>query len=366
MFHTRPVDPCIDVIRYSEPSAFNSSSDNNLLFESLARSKSVATICAQLDISKWIPDRICAHSGWGETLGISEIWPNVPQILWPELWLLPQHGGYGFDPLLPYDDLSCRLSQLARNTLTRAALSHASAWILPTVHQANSFPPCFQSHKLHIIHEGIDTSIAKPNPEVSFHSRGMSFSRDTPIITFVNRNLERLRGFDTFMHSLPAILDSHPTVRVFIVGDNKAGYSGYSDAKIRVLSELGTTIDTNRIHFLGRIPYQFLIGLLQASTIHVYLSYPFVLSWSLLEAMACGCCIVGSRGFPVEEVISDGVDGCLVSIHDPSQLSAKILSLLNQHSLRQLFSNNARSKSLLWDKSVTLPRLANIIFNTHV
>mgnify|MGYP001285954859 CR=1 FL=1 len=156
----------------------------------------------------WKPDRILGHSGWGETLGLSAIWPDVPQILWPELWIRPEHGGYGVDPLKPRVTLESQLDQLGRNAMTRAALADAMAWVLPTEHQANSLPSEFRNQRLHVIHEGIDTQLAQPNPAVSFELRGIKIDRSVPTITLVNRNLERLRGFDVFMRALPIILSN--------------------------------------------------------------------------------------------------------------------------------------------------------------
>ena len=177
--------------------------------------------------------------------------------------------------------------------LTDASLAQASAWVLPTLHQAKSLPATYQGERLHVIHEGIDTQLACPNPRVSYEVRGVRIDRSVPTITFVNRNLERLRGFDTFMRALPIIQRQFPTVRVVIVGDNEGGYGGGDPSGLPLrelmLRELQGQIDLERIHFLGRIPHPYLISMLQASWVHVYLSYPFILGWSLLEAMSCGC-----------------------------------------------------------------------------
>ena len=325
----------------------------------------VARLCEQLQLQGWCPDRILAHCGWGETLAMAEVWPQVPQILWPELWLKPEHGGYGSDPQKPPITLEAHLEQVGRNHLTRAALNQASAWVLPTRHQANSFPAAFQGPRLHVVHEGIDTQLACPNPQVAYEMRGMAINRSVPTITFVNRNLERLRGFDTFLRALPRIQREHPTVRVVIVGDNEAGYGGGHPAgrPIRevLLEELAGQLDLERIHFLGRVPHPQLIALLQASWVHVYLSYPFILGWSLLEAMACGCCVVGSRGMPVAEVIQDGIEGLLVPMDQPGKLASRVLHLLGDGALRDRLGAAAREAALAWDQSQTLPRLAQLI-----
>jgi glycosyltransferase involved in cell wall biosynthesis len=365
--HQRPIPYHCRILRYEEPAKppaglpFGS----QLAHEALTRAQSVARLCAQLRSQGWRPDAIAAHSGWGETLALQEVWPDVPQILWPELWVLPEHGGYGVDALKPPAGLDSRLEQLGRNTLTRAALQMARAWVLPTRHQANSLPPEFQGAPLHVIHEGIDTTLACPNPAVGYVVRGVTITRQTPTITFVNRNLERLRGFDTFMRALPAIMRHHPSVRVLIVGDNGMGYGG-GDPNARplrqqLLEELAGQLDGERLHFLGRIPHPSLIGLLQASWVHVYLSYPFVLGWSLLEAMACGCCIVGSEGMPVAEVIHHGVNGVLTPVHDHQRLAQQVLGLLADPARCARLGQAARQSALAWDQNVMLPRLAGLL-----
>lgn len=362
--HNRPVDISCPIYRYCEPAPLQSSLPglgSALWVDGLQRAESVAKICYQLHSEGWLPDRICVHSGWGESLAIRDLWPQIPQIVWPELWLQPIHGGYGIDPFKPPDDFHSRLLQLGRNQLTRAALSQASSWILPTIYQANSFPPEFQTPNLHVIHEGIDTEIACPNPNIEFVVRDFTINRSVPTITFVNRNLERLRGFDSFIRALPLIQNQHPDVRILIVGDDKPGYGGEPPSKSSLLAQFGSSLDLSRIYFLGRIPYDQLIALFQVSWIHVYLTYPFILGWSLLEAMSCGCCVVGSRGYPVEEVIVDGYDGVLTPIDDSIMLAKRILMLLQSNDYRSTLGVNARTSSLKWDKKLLLPQIASVI-----
>ena len=362
--HQRPVPLPCRILRYAEPPGpiaglpFGS----QIAHEALVRAERVARLCHQLRQEGWRPDAIAVHSGWGESLGLREVWPDVPQILWPELWVRPEHGGYGCDPRKPPAGLDAQLEQLGRNTITRAALQMASAWVLPTRHQANSLPAEFQSAQLQVIHEGIDTQLACPNPEVSYGVRDVTISRSTPTLTFVNRNLERLRGFDMLMRALPQIQRGHPSLRVLIVGDSGTGYGGAEPGskplRQQLLEELEGQLDLERIHFLGRIPHPQLIALLQASWVHVYLSYPFVLGWSLLEAMACGCCIVGSEGMPVQEVIRDGDQGLLVPMDAPDQLAERVLTALADPPLRQRLGAAAREAAMAWDQKVMLPRLA--------
>lgn len=357
--------PC-RMLRYAEPAkpAQPLPYGAALWHEALQRAEAVAGLCAGLEAEGWRPDRILGHCGWGETLGLHALWPSVPQILWPEIWVHPEHGGYGVDPQKPAPALPHYLEQLGRNAITRAALAHAQAWVLPTRHQANSFPPEFQGSRLHVIHEGIDTSVACPNPAVTFDVRGITINRSTPVLTLINRNLERLRGFDVFMRALPAVLAAQPQLRVLIVGGNEAGYGGGQHPvplRQRMLDELAGQLDLERIHFLGRIPYNQLLAVMQASWVHVYLSYPFVLGWSLLEAMACGCAVVGSRGMPVEEVITNGVEGLLVDHDQPHQLADRILRLLAKPDLRHRLGSAARRKAQEFDQGHTLLRLAQLI-----
>ena len=364
--HDRPINLEGRVLRYPEPAKQPSLPHGSALWhEGLARAWNVARLAEQLDDAGWKPDRILAHSGWGETLGLAQLWPDVKQVIWPELWLLPFHGGYGVDPLRPPANLHSKLEQIGRNSLTRAALADASAWVLPTEHQAQSLPVEFRDHRLHVIHEGIDTDVARPNKEVSFEVRGIRIDCSVPTITFVNRNLERLRGFDLFMRSLPLIQQQYPKVRILIVGDNESGYGGSVEGeaslKERMLKELSGQLDMDRIHFLGRVPHPVLMAIFQASWVHVYLSYPFILGWSLLEAMACGCCIVGSEGMPVTEAISHGVDGVLIPMDQPQKLATSVLALLADPKARERYGKAARRRSLMYDQRLTLKALTKVI-----
>ena len=364
--HQRPIALSGRVLRYAEPENLTGVPHGTQVWhEGLERAAHVARFAEKLEEEGWRPDLILAHSGWGETLGLQAVWPSVRQILWPELWVLPEHGGYGVDPMKPPPGLDSRLEQLGRNALTQTAMSAACCWVLPTEHQARSFPSEFRDQRLHIIHEGIDTRLAHPNPNVSFEVRGVVIDRSVPTITFVNRNLERLRGFDMFMRSLPSIQKQHPEVRVLIVGDNEPGYGGGAQHSLplrqRMLEELNGQLDMDRIHFLGRVPHPVLMALLQASWVHVYLSYPFVLGWSLLEAMACGCSVVGSLGMPVQEVIEHNVEGRLVPMDDPSTLAQEVLRLLSSPQDRARFGAAARKRALLYDQRLTLASLTSLI-----
>ena len=366
--HHRPLPDDILVQRYAEPdlSPLASFDAPGLPFwaEALSRAPQVAQLANQLRLEGWSPDLILGHSGWGETLLLKNVWPKVPIVIWPELWVQPKHAGIIMSPSGFGPSLHQLADHTARNHLTSAALSSASAWVLPTQYQADSFPTNYQNERLHVIHEGINTRLASPRQDASYIVRGIKIDRTVPTITFVNRNLERLRGFDVFMRALPQILRANSKVRVLIIGDNGGGYAVGAEQgpplKQRMLEELEGELDLERIHFLGRVPYEALLIILQASWVHIYLTKPFILGWSLLEAMSCGCTIVGSEGMPVAEVLRHGHNSLLVPIHSHEELARAVADLLANSSLRCLLGENARRDALKWDQKMMWPRFKGL------
>jgi glycosyltransferase involved in cell wall biosynthesis len=171
-------------------------------------------------------------------------------------------------------------------------------------------------------------------------------TRDDEIITFVNRNLEPYRGYHTFMRALPDILSKRPNARVIIVGDNGVSYGAAAPAgttwKQIYLDEVKDRIDLSRVHFVGHVPYEHFIPLLQLSRVHVYLTYPFVLSWSLLEAMASGCAIVASDTAPLKEAILDQKTGVLTPFFEPQTLANNVVALLEDKEKREKIGTQAR------------------------
>jgi glycosyltransferase involved in cell wall biosynthesis len=171
---------------------------------------------------------------------------------------------------------------------------------------------------------------------ITLAKAGVTLSAGDEVVTYVARNLEPYRGFHVFMRALPGLLRARPRARVLIVGGDQVSYgSKPADGetwRARMLAEVGGQIDAGRVHFLGRLPYESYLRLLQVSAVHAYLTYPFVLSWSMLEAMAAGCMVVGSRTAPVEEVIKHGENGWLVDFFDHRQLAEALAGALEERS----------------------------------
>lgn len=271
----------------------------------------------------------------------------------------------GFDPEFPVKDEGdvCRLRLKNLNNLLHFEV--ADAGISPTQWQASTFPEPFRS-RITVVHDGIDTATVAPNHLVSLTLNGnINLSRADEVNTFVNRNLEPYRGYHIFMRALPEILKRRPKVRVLIVGGDDVSYGAKSENgqkwKDIFASEVRTQIsdtDWARVHFLGYIAYAHFIPLLQLSTVHVYLTYPFVLSWSLLEAMSVGCAIVASDTQPLREAIRHDDTGRLVDFFDVPGLANQVCALLDDPLARQRLGANARAFAQAnYDlKTVCLPR----------
>jgi len=320
------------------------------------------------------PDAVIAHPGWGESLFVKEVWPATKLGIYCEFFYHPHGADVGFDPEFPSTDPegeACRLRLKNLNHLLHFDVADAA--ISPTHWQASTFPEPFRA-KITVVHDGIDTDAIAPNPSVSLTLTTQAggeimLTRHSEVITFVNRNLEPYRGYHVFMRALPEILERRPNARVLIVGGNEVSYGARPDPQRYgnrpwrqiFIDEVRPRIadaDWARVHFLGNVPYQHFIPLLQLSTVHVYLTYPFVLSWSLLEAMSAGCAMVASDTQPLREAITHGETGRLVDFFDVAGLASEICALLDDPAARQRLGANARAFAQAhYDlKRVCLPR----------
>lgn len=294
------------------------------------------------------PDAIVAHPGWGESLFLKEVWPDAPLGIYCEFYYLPRGADTGFDPEFDRGDpaAACRLRM--KNANNHLHFDLAAAGISPTFWQASTFPMPFRG-RIAVIHDGIDTARLTPDPEATFTHGSLALSRADEVITFVNRNLEPTRGYHRFMRALPRLLRERPGARVVIVGGDEVSYGARPPAgktwKQIFIEEVRPQISDDhwaRVHFVGRLPYGDFVRLLQVSTVHVYLTYPFVLSWSLLEAMSLGCAIVASDTAPVREAIRHGETGLLVDFFDADALVEAVVRLLEAPEERARLGANAR------------------------
>ncbi len=328
----------------------------------------------QLKALGFTPDVIVAHPGWGESLFLKQVWPQARMGIYCEFFYQPHGADVGFDPEFALSDLAgdaCRIRLKNLNNLMHFDV--ADAGISPTQWQARTFPQPFRQ-AITVIHDGIDTATLRPNATVSLtvgKTNGVQLvlTRANEVVTFVNRNLEPYRGYHIFMRALPEILQRHPRAHVVVVGGNDVSYGARPDParygqrtwKDIFAAENASKIsvdDWKRVHFVGKLAYPQFVALLQLSTVHVYLTYPFVLSWSLLEAMSVGCAIVASNTQPLHEAICHGETGQLVDFFDVQDLAEEVCSLLDDPQARQRLGQNARTFAQThYDlNSVCLPR----------
>lgn len=306
--------------------------------------------CLEMRSQGFFPDCIVAHPGWGESMFLKEIWPKAKLDVYCEFYYHAHDIDIGFDPEFPVTDATdpCRI--YIKNINNVIHLEMADAGIAPTYWQASTYPELFRQ-KIAVIHEGIDTDILIPNPEVSLTlNNTIKVTKADEVITFVNRNLEPYRGYHVFIRSLPKLLQQRPNARVLIVGGDSVSYGKppegnkcWRDIFADEVRPKISDADWQRIHFLGNIPYQYFVPLLQLSTVHVYLTYPFILSWSVLEAMSCGCAIVASDTEPLREVIRHKETGLLVPFFDQDKLISSICELLDNPAERKELGTNARA-----------------------
>jgi len=319
----------------------------------VARGQRVAAGAIALRKSGFRPDVVCAHIGWGEGIFLKDVFPEARILLYCEFFYRARGADLGFDPEFPVTPEKI-LNVRVMNAPLLMALDASDWGIAPTRWQAAQFSAPYRS-RMSVIHEGIDTETLKPSGS----------ELDEELITYVSRNLEPYRGFHVFMRAIPEIQKRRPKARIVIVGGDEVSYSPRlpegQTYRARLLRELDGKIDLSRVHFTGRIPYVEYVRLLHRSSVHVYLTYPFVLSWSLLEAMAAGCVVVGSRTPPVEEVIEDGKNGLLVDFFSTQAIAEKIDAAL-KGDFREMREAARRTAVERYDlKSVCLPAQVRLV-----
>ncbi len=316
------------------------------------RGEACAGAAHELQQQGFQPDLICGHPGWGELLFLKDLWPQVPMLTYQEFYYQPHGFDLGFDAELQGQPTwvdSARLHLKNANLLLN--LERSDWCISPTQFQRSTYPVRWHS-RISVIHDGINTQAIQPRPDAPSLrlADGSELRRGEPIITFINRRLEPYRGCHTLIRAIPELQRLAPDARLVIVGDVQGVSYGApcpsGEWREYFLAEIEGQYDPAKVIFTGRLPYVQLVNLFQLSAVHVYLTYPFVLSWSLLEAMACGCAVVGSATAPVQEVIQPGQNGLLVDFFKPADLAAAVAELLAQRPLAERLGAEARTTVL--------------------
>lgn len=316
------------------------------------RGESCAAACRELKKQGFKPDVIYGHPGWGELLFIKTIWPDVPLISFQE-YFYNEHGyDANFDPEFAVErDWFQQSMLIMKNAYLYLTLEQADWNVSPTHFQAGTYPEKWKN-KFSVIHDGVNVKVAKPSKQmISIKlNDGCTINSDNQVITFMNRRMEPYRGFHTFVRSIPKIQRKFPNAHIVIMG----GLTGTSygapcekgEWKDHFLKEIKGQYDPALVHFTGTIPYKNYIHLLQISKCHVYLTYPFVLSWSMLEAMACECPLVASDTAPVREVVTHGKDGLLFDFFSPEQLAETVGIMLKNPANGKKLGKAARQNIL--------------------
>lgn len=316
----------------------------------LRRAEAVARVAAKLKVLGFVPDIVIGHHGWGELLDIADVFPGVPVLGYFEFFYRLEGLDVGFDPefRFPMADYPRVRARNAVNLLALALPGHGQT---PTKWQLATYPE-WARERISLLPEGVDLNRCRPDPQARRRELVLGTMRlkpGQPLLTYVARDLEPYRGFHVLMRSLPALLKARRALEVAIVGGDGVSYGDpppQGTWRQAMLAELGPRLDQSRVHFLGRLPYDDFLALLQRSDVHVYLTYPFVSSWSLREALAVGAAVVAADVEPVREFVSDGMNGLLTPCLDPKRLAERVLEMLENAELSRSLRAGARSYAM--------------------
>lgn len=299
----------------------------------VARGERAARAMLALRTRGFTPDLVVGHLGWGETLFVKDVWPKTKLVVHAEYYYRAEGGDIGFDPEFEDEDSMRPFLIRTKNAAILMAVTDADFGVAPTRWQGSRFPRLLR-RKIAILHEGIDTDLAAPKADARFAvpGTGSTLKAGDEVVTFVNRNLEPYRGYHVFMRALPEILAARPRAQAVIVGGDGVSYGKEAPNgrswKDTFLDEVRDRLPMDRVHVVGKLPYLDLLDLLRVSAAHVYLTYPFVLSWSMMEAMSVGALVIGSRTAPVEEVVRHGQNGLLADFFDRTALARTVVDAL--------------------------------------
>lgn len=306
-----------------------------------------AEAAGKLRDSGFTPDIIIGHIGWGELTFIKEIYPDVPVIGFFEYFYSTNGGPVGFDPESPVSEHAPYL-MAAHNAVPLVNIEVVDLGHCPTYWQRDRFPTSFHD-RMYVCHDGISTEKLLPDADASITLGrfGRPMTKDDEIVTFMSRNLETTRGFHQFMRALPKIQAERPNARFIVIGGNDVSYGGKSKhpggLRAQMEAEVGDRVDWERVHFLGQVPFEDYKKIIQISSCHIYLTMPFVLSWSLLESMSMEATVVASNVAPVREAITHGETGLLVDFFDPDALAMQVSDVLKNPKNYSHIGPNARN-----------------------
>ena len=332
--------------------------------EAVLMGETAAKTADELKRSGFFPDLIVGHTHWGETLFLKSVYPNVPLLAYLEFFQKVQGADYNFDAEFPFPPEDAR--RVVAGNATNLVSSLSADWGYTASQWQRSLFPAEMQTKMSVIHEGILTDEITPNPQQRMTLRdGRTYTTEDQVITFVARNLEPYRGFHTMMRAVPEILRRHPEAVIAFVGGDHVSYGNAHESgrSWRQVMREEIPVDPKRVWFTGTLPYEQYLALLQLSAAHVYLTYPFVLSWSMLEAMSAGCAIVGSRTAPVEEVIRQRENGLLVDFFDPIGVADAVTEILT-HPDRMAGMRQAARQTVIdgYDfKTKSLPQMVRLM-----
>ncbi|MEO1000392.1 MAG: glycosyltransferase [Pseudomonadota bacterium] len=301
------------------------------------------------------PEIVMAHAGWGPGIFAREVWPDaryVPYFEWYYRTPAPDMAHLGAPP----PEVHQQLYQHSRNAPIWAEFAVADLGLVPTAFQAAQFPELFRD-RLAVIHDGIDTEFHRPDPGARADVAGLSLPPDAEIVTYLTRGMEPHRGFPQFLEAIARLQPERPRLHAVIGGEDRIAYGDRRAGswKEKMLAEL--PLDRDRLHFTGPLPRADYLRLLQASHVHFYFTTEFVLSWSMLEAMAAGALIVASDTTPVREFMVDGETGLLTDFHDVPAAAARIAEALDGQARLAPLRSAARahvvktlSAATLWER----------------
>lgn len=289
----------------------------------LRTGEAVAGLMASLAASD-PPDVVIGHTGWGGLLFARDALPDAALLGYCEYYYRSSGSDLDFGATAPISQAERQRIRM-RNAAQLLALDTLDAAYAPTQWQRRQYPDAYR-RRIGVCHDGIDTAFCRPDPQARFTlPDGRVLAPGSPVVTFVARDLDPYRGYPQFMRAAALLAERDPELILVAVGGDGAGYGRpREDGRLWREAMLLETGLADRIVHIPWLPHDELVRLFQVSAAHVYLTVPFVLSWSLLEAMACGCLVIGSDTPPVREVIRDGVNGLLVPFDDPWLLARRI------------------------------------------